>query len=496
MRRRSSLLGWAVLVGSISACSIYGPDLTGTGGSATTSSVTTSSSSSASSSGVVGGGGSGGSTTSSASSSSSGGTGGSPACTAPADCPGVDTECHTRTCVGGVCGADDKPSGTALAAQTSGDCKIAVCDGNGGTSAIPDNNDKKDDNNVCTTDGCSAGSPTHTPVTPGTACTGPNGAKVCGPSGVCVECVSGTNCATGVCVANTCIAAQCNDGVKNGSETDKDCGGTCPPCAFNKVCGSNSDCIGQSCVGGVCVATCTDTVKNGSETDVDCGGAACATKCASGKSCNVGADCANGNCLGGKCVDQLLISEVQTRGDAGGNDDFIEIYNPNAVSVTFDATWEVWTRNAASQACAALNKRITGANQVIPAHGHLLFVNSAAYNGAVAGDGTYTGGFTDSGQIVLLRGGALVDSLCYYFNTTTQNNLTCATPPAMWFVCQGEVSNSPHNDTTGGMSNTDVSMERKPGGAAGNGQSTGDNGNDFTGNVTSSPQNVMSPVTP
>ena len=478
-------------VGSISACSIYGPDLTGAGGATSTS--TTSATTSASSSGGGGGGGSGGSTTTSSSSS---GTGGSPACTSASECPGADTECHTRTCAGGVCGADDKPSGTPIAAQTAGDCKIAVCDGNGGTSSIPDSNDKKDDGNTCTTDGCSAGSPTHTPVTPGTACTGPNGAKVCGPSGVCVECVSGTNCASGVCKTNICVAAQCNDAVKNGNETDVDCGGgSCPPCGFNKICGSDNDCVGQSCVGGHCAASCTDGQKNGGETDVDCGGA-CATKCTSGESCGVDGDCANNSCIGGKCVDTLLISEVQTRGTNGGSDEFFEIYNPNAQPVTFDATWEVWTRNATSS-CATLNKRLTGANQVIPAHGHLLFTNSGGYDGAVVGDATYTTGFSDSGQIVLLRGGALVDSLCYYFSATTQNNLTCATPPAMWFPCQGAgVSNAPHNDTTGGASNTDASMERKPGGAAGNGQSTGDNTTDFDGNVTPSPQNLMSPVTP
>ena len=34
----------------------------------------------------------------------------------------------------------------------------------------------------------------------------------------------------------------------------------------------------------------------------------------------------------------------------------------------------------------------------------------------------------------------------------------------MWFPCNGAVSNAPHNDTTGGSSNTDVSLERKPGG--------------------------------
>ena len=40
---------------------------------------------------------------------------------------------------------------------------------------------------------------------------------------------------------------------------------------------------------------CNDGIKNGNETDVDCGGS-CATKCAGGKSCAVAGDCVSGTC--------------------------------------------------------------------------------------------------------------------------------------------------------------------------------------------------------
>ncbi len=497
MRRRFWLVGGAVAGVSISACSIYDTNVPSNGGAGGTSTGSAGSTTTASSSSSTTSTSTSSSTSSTTSSSGTGGTGGSPACMAASECPGADTECRKRTCVGGVCGTDDTPMGTTLATQTAGDCKTAICDGAGNIGSTPNNTDKKDDANSCTTDGCSAGTVTHVPVTAGTPCSGPNGAKVCSAAGVCVECVANGDCASNVCKTNICVAAQCNDLTKNGAETDVDCGGGgCPPCGFDKICGSSNDCVSQSCVGGHCAATCTDMAKNGSETDVDCGGS-CATKCASGKGCLANGDCTSDKCSGNKCVDVLLISEVQTRGTNGGSDEFLEVYNPNAYPVTFDATWEVWTRNATS-ACAVLNKRITGGNQVIPSHGHLLFTNASAmgYNGAVVGDATYTTGFTDSGQIVLLRSGALVDSLCYYFSASTQGNLTCPTPPAMWFACQGAVSNSPHNDTTGGSSATDVSMDRKPGGAAGNGQSTGNNTTDFTGSVTANPQNLMSAVTP
>jgi hypothetical protein len=47
--------------------------------------------------------------------------------------------------------------------------------------------------------------------------------------------------------------------------------------------------------------TCTDGVKNGSETDVDCGGGTC-SPCANGDTCAVGSDCVSGTCTGGICV--------------------------------------------------------------------------------------------------------------------------------------------------------------------------------------------------
>ena len=51
-----------------------------------------------------------------------------------------------------------------------------------------------------------------------------------------------------------------------------------------------------STVGG----DCTNGVKNGDETDVDCGGATCA-KCADGKMCLGGGDCQSGDCFNNAC---------------------------------------------------------------------------------------------------------------------------------------------------------------------------------------------------
>ncbi|MCS6901366.1 MAG: hypothetical protein RMJ98_17110, partial [Myxococcales bacterium] len=68
---------------------------------------------------------------------------------------------------------------------------------------------------------------------------------------------------------------------------------------------------------GVCAApTCSDTVKNGSETDVDCGGPIC-PKCGLGKNCDGNGDCISNQCVGGKCVADTGCSDGQREGYFG-----------------------------------------------------------------------------------------------------------------------------------------------------------------------------------
>ena len=85
---------------------------------------------------------------------SDGGTGGG--CTTGTDCPGMDTECQTRSCTAGMCGFIDTPAGTPVTMQTPGDCHKNVCDGMGGVTTTVDNNDVPDDSNPCTTDSCNS----------------------------------------------------------------------------------------------------------------------------------------------------------------------------------------------------------------------------------------------------------------------------------------------------------------------------------------------------
>jgi hypothetical protein len=90
----------------------------------------------------------------------------------------------------------------------------------------------------------------------------------------------------------------CTNGVKDATEVDVDCGGTCGACEVGKACRTATDCASGACnsTSKVCVASlCEDGSKNGSETDIDCGGT-CAVKCGLAKTCATNSDCAQQSC--------------------------------------------------------------------------------------------------------------------------------------------------------------------------------------------------------
>jgi cysteine-rich repeat protein len=80
-------------------------------------------------------------------------------------------------------------------------------------------------------------------------------------------CTAPGDCTSGVCTGGVCQAETCMDGVKNGPETDIDCGGgTCSACAPGQTCMVGSDCTSTLCTGGVCtMLACGDGVVLGAE---------------------------------------------------------------------------------------------------------------------------------------------------------------------------------------------------------------------------------------
>ncbi len=182
----------------------------------------------------------------------------------------------------------------------------------------------------------------------------------------CPGCASGENCSGDSDCASkkcnqqllTCNSPTCTDQVQNGNETDVDCGGAnCDACADGKKCTFETDCKSGVCSGSgqmTCqVPSCTDTVKNGSESDVDCGGT-CTQKCGLGKGCNGTGDCSSGNCTAKQC--QCPTGMVIAPAAGGG------AYCIDKYEVTYEDYTAFWNNNpVAKQApeCTSSNTTFT-----------------------------------------------------------------------------------------------------------------------------------------
>ena len=136
-------------------------------------------------------------------------TGACVACNVATQCTGSDTECRRRTCsAAGACGVAFTADGTAVTAQTTGDCQVAQCNGAGAIVSVAQNADVPVDGNQCTNDVCTNGVPSNPAVAINSACT-QNGGAFCNATGACVACNVATQC-TGSdteCRTRTCSAA-------------------------------------------------------------------------------------------------------------------------------------------------------------------------------------------------------------------------------------------------------------------------------------------------
>jgi Cys-rich repeat protein len=256
------------------------------------------------SSGSTGGGGSGGTSSSSATTTSTTttsttatSTGTSSGCD-PTTCPQTGTTCVTPSCgPGGTCTTTNAPAETACT-----DHGGTVCDGNGNCVACAQASDCPKPATACVTPTCAAGVCGTTNSPEGTVCNDAGG-KVCDGDGHCVQCLTSADCTAGATcdtTTDTCTTPTCTDGIKDGQETDVDCGGpVCDAqdrtCANGKMCLVGPDCQSKVCTGDVCqVPTCTDGEQNGMETDVDCGGPLCDStghQCPVGDKCLIADDC-------------------------------------------------------------------------------------------------------------------------------------------------------------------------------------------------------------
>jgi len=108
--------------------------------------------------------------------------------------------------------------------------------------------------------------------------------NVCTPCAAGKTCIFDTDCASYSCLDGICAQADCSDGILNQDESDIDCGGQCDPCALDSKCVYNTDCSSGYCNrDGLCAeSSCTDGIKNGDEQGIDCGGS-CPNECALGE---------------------------------------------------------------------------------------------------------------------------------------------------------------------------------------------------------------------
>ncbi len=137
------------------------------------------------------------------------------------------------------------------------------------------------------------------------------------------------------------LSVSCSDQIADGSETDVDCGGNCPPCTSGAKCAEDSDCQSQTCHAAVCVIpSCTDGFIDGDETASDCGGSC--PSCALGVTCVHGSDCSSGACIDAVCAvppcpftvadpsaPVLYFSDLESGPKTGGENDlgvFVTLY--------------------------------------------------------------------------------------------------------------------------------------------------------------------------
>lgn len=167
----------------------------------------------------------------------------------------------------------------------------------------------------------------------------------------------------------------------------------------------------------------------------------------------------------------IVISEFRTSGNAGGFDEFIELYNRTGNPIDISG-WKI----KASNGEGVIGTRVTiHQGTIIPSRGHFLATNnndSSGYSSDIAGDQTYTTGIPEDGGIALFKpDDTVVDSVGMSEGSAFKEGR--ALPTLIGGVEHG--------------------YERKPGWGNGSDQDTNDNPSDFDYRQGSDPQNLHSP---
>ncbi len=169
-------------------------------------------------------------------------------------------------------------------------------------------------------------------------------------------------------------------------------------------------------------------------------------------------------------VSTLLVSEVQT-GGASASDEFAEITNVGAAPVDLSGLEIVYATSTGS----TVTRKASWSSSFLLGRGqHLLIANSAGIFAPIA-DATYSGGFAATGGSIVLRvnGGGPIDAVGWGDATNA-------------FV-EGSAMTAPP---------AGASIERRPGGLAGNTTDTNSNLQDWLAQAAPNPQSLAAPPVP
>ncbi len=167
----------------------------------------------------------------------------------------------------------------------------------------------------------------------------------------------------------------------------------------------------------------------------------------------------------------ILISEVMAGKQGNNNYEFIELYNPGDDLIDLQGR-SLWYRLSMSEDDLPVYSWETRA--LIPPHGHYLLVRSGEDLGLPA-DAFFTQGLNTSGGGLTLRDAS----------ASAEDSLGWGIAPEGFL--EGVAAPALQNDT---------SLERKPGGEAGNKSDTDNNETDFLAQPIPSPQNIGSAAAP
>jgi hypothetical protein len=238
-----------------------------------------------------------------------GGVGGPGGCSKETDCQD-DNPCTFDFCIEASCEFTDVPDGPSPEGQDlPSDCVQDQCEGGELVPNAPDDTETPDDQQECTTDVCSGGSPVFTPVADGTDCGAAGSGLEC-DRGECKGCTDPEQCPDPVvpaCAAATCENETCGfsfqpSGTTAGPQPVGDCKtSVCDGAGMLTTQANPADppVDGNPCTSDICTGQTPSNPPTGSGSPCPtgvCNGASSCVECTMSTHCTPPATCVSNAC--------------------------------------------------------------------------------------------------------------------------------------------------------------------------------------------------------